>query len=466
VGCGLSGCRLMTRSRVAHSRDSSSEQDSKPPPRDVTRDERGRRVERSRVVRADVHFIGEISGASDFRPSQPALFCRYRLLYDGGCASLVCVQLGEESGTTQVASAGPADLERFIPWEHPLDLHLTTQKLEVRACPRPPHLIERSVTAAQFAGADCAKPMQLVPVAQAWPRLLLMVFARDDATRRDCFVSYAVCPLPVTPGIHHMSCRTWQPVEAQRIQQRTLTAAAAFLGIAPRMDDDLSDMGFIANASLREEAGPHVWSTGQGTVHLRLQMLCKHLGALTRQQGDSLYKSLENFQANIEASRRKEQMRHAAMQEYQQEGKETTGSTNGAAGGESAGLRQLREGRQARFESAWQALEARRSSHSSLNSSIAGGELDRSRSVDPMTRRAAGGSDRETRAVHSAPRDSRSGTSPIRRGASSSGHDDFNEANESPRALSPGRQRERSETKPRQIDEQRLAARTARRNAI
>ncbi|GFH28159.1 hypothetical protein HaLaN_26601, partial [Haematococcus lacustris] len=96
----------------------------------------------------------------------------------------------------------------------------------------------------------------------------------------------------------------------------------AFLGIAPRMDDDLSDMGFIANASLREEAGPHVWSTGQGTVHLRLQMLCK---------------------ANIEASRRKEQMRHAAMQEYQQEGKETTGSTNGAAGGESAGLRQLRE---------------------------------------------------------------------------------------------------------------------------
>ncbi|GFH17644.1 uncharacterized protein HaLaN_14322 [Haematococcus lacustris] len=52
-----------------------------------------------------------------------------------------------------------------------------------------------------------------------------MVFARDDATRRDCFVSYAVCPLPVTPGIHHMSCRTWQPVEAQRIQQRTLTDA-------------------------------------------------------------------------------------------------------------------------------------------------------------------------------------------------------------------------------------------------
>ncbi|GFH17645.1 hypothetical protein HaLaN_14323 [Haematococcus lacustris] len=163
----------------------------------------------------------------------------------------------------------------------------------------------------------------------------------------------------------------------------------------------------------------------------------------------------------------------------QQEGKETTGSTNGAGDGESAGLRQLREGRQARFESARQALEARRSSHSSL----AGGELDRhdsmlvyamllcpllcrSRSVDPMTRRAADGSDRETRAVHSAPRDSRSGTSPIRRGASSSGHDDFNAANESPRALSPGRQRERSEMKPRQTDEQRLAARTARRNAI
>ncbi len=43
----------------------------------------------------------------------------------------------------------------------------------------------------------------------------------------------------------------------------------------------------------------------------------QHGEALTRQLGESLYKSLENFTAAVEESRKKEVMRSAAMAEYQ-----------------------------------------------------------------------------------------------------------------------------------------------------
>jgi hypothetical protein len=43
----------------------------------------------------------------------------------------------------------------------------------------------------------------------------------------------------------------------------------------------------------------------------------QHASALTRQLGDTLYKSLENFTASVEASHKKEMMRSAAMQECQ-----------------------------------------------------------------------------------------------------------------------------------------------------
>lgn len=57
---------------------------------------------------------------------------------------------------------------------------------------------------------------------QAWPSLLLMVFARDDMGERDHFVSYAVCPLPTTSGLHQVSARTWYPAEAKQTQGRNL----------------------------------------------------------------------------------------------------------------------------------------------------------------------------------------------------------------------------------------------------
>ncbi len=51
-----------------------------------------------------------------------------------------------------------------------------------------------------------------MPSAQGWPALLLMVYSRDD-NNRDAFVSYALVPLPNTPGTHKITARTWFAVE-------------------------------------------------------------------------------------------------------------------------------------------------------------------------------------------------------------------------------------------------------------
>lgn len=63
--------------------------------------DRGRRVDRPRITRADVHIIGEIMGASGFSTARHALFCRYRLVYDG-IKSWTVVR-GSEAGCTQVS---------------------------------------------------------------------------------------------------------------------------------------------------------------------------------------------------------------------------------------------------------------------------------------------------------------------------------------------------------------------------
>jgi B9 domain-containing protein 2 len=62
--------------------------------------------------------------------------------------------------------------------------------------------------------------------------------------------------------------------------------AASYLGMAPRLDDDLSDMGFLTDMRVREEAGPYISSIGAGSVHLRIQMLFRvshGMGMLSRE---------------------------------------------------------------------------------------------------------------------------------------------------------------------------------------
>ncbi len=48
---------------------------------------------------------------------------------------------------------------------------------------------------------------------------------------------------------------------------------AHYVGIEPRLDDDLTDTGFATDVAARQDAGPYIASVGSGCVHLRLQML-------------------------------------------------------------------------------------------------------------------------------------------------------------------------------------------------
>jgi hypothetical protein len=56
---------------------------------------------------------------------------------------------------------------------------------------------------------------------QAWPKLLLMVYAREAGVK-DVFVSYALVPLPNLPGAHTLSVRTWYPTESDKVNVRNV----------------------------------------------------------------------------------------------------------------------------------------------------------------------------------------------------------------------------------------------------
>ena len=60
--------------------------------------------------------------------------------------------------------------------------------------------------------AACTPRPFLLCAVQGWPALLLMVYSRNDSNR-DAFVSYALVPLPNTPGVHKITARTWFAVE-------------------------------------------------------------------------------------------------------------------------------------------------------------------------------------------------------------------------------------------------------------
>lgn len=61
-------------------------------------------------------------------------------------------------------------------------------------------------------------------VAQGWPALLLMVYSRED-NGRDSFVSYALVPLPNTPGSHKITAKTWFAVEGNNALGRRFFGA-------------------------------------------------------------------------------------------------------------------------------------------------------------------------------------------------------------------------------------------------
>lgn len=65
---------------------------------------------------------------------------------------------------------------------------------------------------------------------------MFMVYARDDVANKDLFVSYGLCPLPNSPGLHHVTCRTWYAVESNQVNGRNLFGELRLMtGSAPHM---------------------------------------------------------------------------------------------------------------------------------------------------------------------------------------------------------------------------------------
>eukprot|EP00798_Chlamydomonas_sp_ICE-L_P026061 gene26061-11763_t len=294
-----------------------------------------------RVGKAEVNIIGEIDGASGFK--RDALFCRWQLVYDP-TKSWAVVQ-GLEQGATQACTIMIPETNRVV-WAHPLSVQLTTQSL------------------------------------QGWPSILFMVYHRDPGSNKDYFVSYGLCPLPTQPGMHSLSCQTWFALERKKAIGRTLLEW--FIGLTPRLEDER----FVTDVVSRARAGQFVCSIGAGQVHLRIQILLKGTQFLYHESGESLYRSLENIQSSIEVNRRKHLDRMNAIEDIQQQKKE------------SEGLKQIRQRRGERFADAAKALDSRRQS-------VDGSEGGRSRSADPRASHSGSisGLPRDTQTSRSAPRD-------------------------------------------------------------
>ncbi|XP_076058537.1 B9 domain-containing protein 2-like [Oratosquilla oratoria] len=115
---------------------------------------------------AEVHIIGQITGATGFQVS--GLFCKWSLQLGVGWR----VVEGVTEGQTQVDC--PVIDSEQTSWCHPVDIHLATRGI------------------------------------QGWPRIILQVFRQDDYGRVD-LCSYGVIHVPTCPGTHKLTCHTWRP---------------------------------------------------------------------------------------------------------------------------------------------------------------------------------------------------------------------------------------------------------------
>jgi hypothetical protein len=82
----------------------------------------------------------------------------------------------------------------------------------------------------QHASADMLShpnqpPPAPLPAAQRWPALLLKVYHRAVYVGQDAFVGYALCPLPTTPGLHHVTCDVWAVEDTERSFAQQLKGA-------------------------------------------------------------------------------------------------------------------------------------------------------------------------------------------------------------------------------------------------
>jgi len=174
---------------------------------------------------AEVHLIGQLVGASDFRRDDGAgLFCRFNV-QTGGAWKLLS---GLKEGQTQVdCPAGGAEAAAF--WCHPIDAHFSTRGL------------------------------------QGWPKLILQIF-RQDAFGRNDLAGYGFCHLPTTPGSHTLDVCAWRPVASGGGGPRD-AAAHALLGGGHRLrNPDL----LVASADRHR-----LTTTTAGRAHVQLNVILR-----------------------------------------------------------------------------------------------------------------------------------------------------------------------------------------------
>ncbi|XP_065204869.1 B9 domain-containing protein 2 [Planococcus citri] len=166
---------------------------------------------------AEVHIIGQISGASDF-PSK-SLFCKWSL-HAGGGWKLVS---GVKEGQTQIDDPAYGNISW---WCHPIDVHYATKG------------------------------------PQGWPKIHVQVYYYDKYGRSQIY-GYGFCHIPTTPGTHKIECYTWRPIGTVHEEFRR-----HFLGGGVQLRS--LDLIYSGNDRYRLQ------TEAMGTVHLELGVILRN----------------------------------------------------------------------------------------------------------------------------------------------------------------------------------------------
>eukprot|EP00118_Oscarella_pearsei_P014924 m.130790 g.130790 ORF g.130790 m.130790 type:complete len:176 (+) comp38037_c0_seq33:464-991(+) len=166
---------------------------------------------------AEVHVIGEVSGATSFPSSN--LFCKWGVVAGKQWKLLA----GLAEGQTQVDY--PQDGEQAN-WCHPIDVHYACKGL------------------------------------QGWPKLHFEVWHQDMFGRNELY-GYGFCHVPTSPGSYNLECATWRPSGDiwQQIQ-------SLFLGGGPQLKSKDLIYDGTDRYRLRTEA--------MGFVHVQIAVVLRN----------------------------------------------------------------------------------------------------------------------------------------------------------------------------------------------
>ena len=168
---------------------------------------------------AEVHVLGQLSGASEF--SSTSLFCKWTIECDKDSGRWQKIE-GMESGQTQVDHAPAGEMSV---WSHPIDVHYKTTSL------------------------------------QGWPKMLLQVWQQDSFGRTE-LAGYGFCYVPSSPGIFDLDCPCWRPTG-----DLSENIYGFFLGGTPHLKHPEIVSKPDDRYRLRTEA--------TGNVHVRLHIIVK-----------------------------------------------------------------------------------------------------------------------------------------------------------------------------------------------